>query len=153
MLKKYCKILLPIIITVVIMYLLVYIDLVLRARHAYLEAEKYYFWYEHPEEKQKALQEKFNLEKSKFDKKLLKKKISKEEYERNLEIAKFNLERELEESAIKYAYIWYQTAVELFSPPESKYVRLSRKKMETARELWKKELESKGIKVEPYMLE
>jgi hypothetical protein len=59
----------------------------------------------------------------------------------------------MEESSIKYAYIWFQTTVELFSPPESKWVKLARKKMPLAKSLWQKELESKGIKVEPYMLE
>ncbi|MDI6641037.1 MAG: hypothetical protein QME68_01830 [Elusimicrobiota bacterium] len=150
---KYIKIALPIVVTVLIMYLMVYIDVVLRARHAYLQAEKYFYWYEHPEEKQKELLEKFNKEKQVLDEKLSKNKISKQVYTRELEIAKFNYDRELEESAIKYAHVWYQTTVELFSPPESKYVKLARKKLPVARELWKKELHSKGIKVEDYMLE
>jgi len=70
-----------------------------------------------------------------------------------MDIIKFNYEREMEESSIKYAYIWYQTAVELFSPPRSKWVKLAEKKMPEAKKLWRQELTSKGIKVEDYMLE
>ena len=135
------------------MYLLVYLDVWLRARSSYLEAEKYLYWYEHPEAKISALKEKYEREKKKLDKKLSEMKISREDYDREIEILNFNQQREMEESSIKYAYIWFQTTVELFSPPESKWVKLARKKMPLAKSLWQKELESKGIKVEHYMLE
>ncbi len=135
------------------MYLMVYIDVWLRARSAYLEGEKYLFWHEHPEEKEKAIKEKYEKEKKELDEKLSKMKISKEDYDREIEILNFNQEREKEESSIKYAYIWFQTTVELFSPPESKWVKLSKEKLPVAKSLWKKELESKGIEVKDYMLE
>jgi len=70
-----------------------------------------------------------------------------------MDIARFSLERKLKESSIKYAYVWYQTAVELFSPPDSKWVKLSRGKMPAARELWKAELRTKNIPFEDYMLD
>ncbi|OGS20645.1 MAG: hypothetical protein A3J83_08195 [Elusimicrobia bacterium RIFOXYA2_FULL_40_6] len=151
--NKWVKIAVPIFATVLLMYAMVYIDVTLRARSAYLEAEKYSYWHGHPEAKKQALQEKLNVEIKKLDVKLAKKKISKEDYDRETEVAKFNHGRELEESSIKYAYVWYQTVIELFSPPESKWVKLSRQKLPAAKTLWRKELESKGIKVEDYMLE
>jgi len=139
--------------SILVVYLMVYSDLWLRARNAYLEGEKYWSWYERPDLKEKDLEEKFEKEKIKLDKQLKKGKIKKEEYEKKLEIIKYENEREKEESAIKYAYYWYQTAVELFSPPESKWVKLARKKTPLAKEKWKEELRRKGIPFEEYMLE
>jgi len=151
--KKWIKIFAGVLFTVFLMYLMIYIDVVLRARSAYLEGEKYWQWYENPSKKQLDLQKEFEAEKQKLDKQLLKNKITKQDYDRELEIIKFNYEQKLQESSIKYAYIWYQTAVELFSPPESKWVRLSRKKMPIAKEKWKEELRKKGIQFEDYMLD
>jgi hypothetical protein len=138
---------------VVLVYGLIYVDVLLRARSAYLEGEKYWSWYEHPEQKEKALTAVFDKEKALLDKKLAGKNLTQEDYARGIEIAQFNRDRQKEESSIKYAYIWYQTVVELFSPPESKWVKLSREKMPRARELWKQELKGKNIPFEDYMLE
>lgn len=151
--KKWFKIALPVVVTIFIMYAMVYVDVVLRARHSYLEAEKYWSWYEHPELKKEALQKKFDGYKKQLDEKLSKGKINKDDYDRELEIRKFEFDRENEESSIKYAHLWYQTTIELFSPPESKWVKLSREKLPKARELWKQELQKKGVKVEDYMLD
>lgn len=142
-----------VLLTIFFIYLMIYFDLYLRAKEAYREGEKYWSWYEKPELKIKNLEEKLEKEKMKLDKQLEKRKIKLEEYEKRLNILKYENEREKEESAIKYAYFWYQTAVELFSPPESKWVKLSRVKMQLAKEKWKEELRQKGIKFEEYMLE
>lgn len=138
---------------ILIVYIMIYVDVVMRARSAYLEGEKYWRWAQNPEEKKVALTNEYNREKAVLEKKYSKKKIEKSEYEQQLEILKFNLDERIRESSIKYAYIWYQTAVELFSPPESKWVRLSRTKMVEAKEAWKKELRENNIPFEDYMLE
>ena len=39
------------------------------------------------------------------------------------ELARFDRDYRISESSLKYAFIWFQSAVELFSPPESKWVR------------------------------
>lgn len=142
-----------IILTVFFLYLMIYFDLWLRAKEAYQQGEKYWSWYENTELKNKSLEEQFEKEKIKLGKQLNKGKIKSQEYEKKLTILKYETEREKEESAIKYAYFWYQTAVELFSPPESKWVKLSRGKMYLAKEKWKEELRQKGIKFEEYMVE
>jgi len=142
-----------IVLAIFFVYLMIYFDLWLRAKEAYQEGEKYWFWYEQPELKKKNLEEKFAQEKMKLDRGLKKRKIKPEEYEKKLNILKYENEREKEESAIKYAYFWYQTTVELFSPPESKWVRLAREKMPLAKEKWREELRKKGIPFEEYMLE
>lgn len=40
------------------------------------------------------------------------------------------------ENPAKYAYIWYRTAAESFSPPETRWTRLARKKAPDALALW-----------------
>lgn len=147
------------IVTVIIMvvigvvYSMIYIDVVSRAREAYNEGEKYWLWHEQPAEKKEFLQAELKKKLSVIEKKFSRGKIDKTQYEQDIQISKFNFQEALEESSIKYAYVWYQTAVELFSPPESKWVRLSREKMLRAKELWKEELRAKNIPFEDYMLE
>ena len=132
---------------------MVYVYVVLRAREAYLEGEKYMRWHENPQLKMTELSAKYELEKAALDQKLAKGKISKGDYDRQLEILAFDRDRHMEESSIKYAYVWYQTAYELFSPPESKWVKISRKKAREAKEKWREELRAKKIPFEEYMLD
>jgi hypothetical protein len=134
-------------------YAAAYADLVLRARTAYFEGEKHLQWEREPalkakfydgwlENKRRDLQAEFEAG-----------KLSREELDQRLELAKFERDRRVAESNFKYAYVWFQTAVELFSPPESKWVILSREKMAQAKSLWKAELDAKKIPYKDYMLE
>ncbi len=151
--KKWQRIAASVVATIIAVYALIYVDVVMRARSAYLEGEKFWAWHENPQLKEKFFDEKLSKEKTSLQKKLDSKKISQKEYEIQTEIIEFNNKREREESSIKYAYVWYQTAAELFSPPESKWVRRSREKMPKAKQLWREELIKKGIPFEEYMLE
>ena len=151
--NKTAKVILTIACIVVSVYVIVYVDLILRARGAYLEGEKYWNWHFNHEIKNEMLMKEFNKEKQRLDRKLKNKRITEQDYKRQLEILEFEHRKKLEESSIKYAYIWYKTAVDLFSPPRSRWVRLSEEKLPEAKEIWKKELLDKGIKVEDYMLE
>ena len=139
--------------TIALLYAMVYVDVVLRARESYTEAEKYMRWNEHPEQKKAELDARFEKSKAKLDQQFANNKIAQDEYDRQVEILQFDRGRQMEESSLKYAYVWYKTAYELFSPPESKWVRLSREKAPVAKEKWKEELKSKNIHFEEYMLE
>lgn len=134
-------------------YASAYVDLVLRARSAYNEGEKWLSWNEHPE-----------LKKAHFDAVLAARqktleadrdagRLSPAEFDRQLGLARFERDQAVSESSLKYAYVWFQTAAELFTPPESRWTALSREKMKTTRELWKKELDAKKIPYQDYMLE
>lgn len=151
--KKPVKLALSVLVTVILVYAMIYTDVVLRARSAYLQGEKYRQWHENPALKKAELEAQFKKESSALEKKFAASKLTKEEFDRQSGILKFNYERKTEESSIKYAYVWYQTAIELFSPPESKWVKLSREKMPLAKESWKTELKKKNIPFEEYMLE
>ncbi len=142
-----------VIIGIILVYVAIYIDVILRARSAYLEAEKYMYWYRNPQKKVEYFENKYEQERKQLEKLFSKGKISKEDYELKLELLEFKKQRQIEESSLKYAYIWYKTVIDLFTPPESKWVKLARKKVSEAKELWRKELESKGYKVEDYMIE
>lgn len=134
-------------------YATVAADVVWRARGAYLEGEKYWRWHENPAEKEAYFKAEFEKAKSGLDREKRDGKVDSDEYDRRLEILEFDRDRRLRESSIKYAYVWYQTAYELFSPPESRWVRLSREKAPLAKEKWKDELRARKIPFEDYMLE
>ena len=51
------------------------------------------------------------------------------------------------------AYAWYESAATLFSPPESRWSRLARRKMPEAKERWKADLIARHIPFDESMLE
>ncbi len=134
-------------------YVLIYLDVVSRSKEAYQEGEKYMSWFHEPSLKEKYFQARFEDEKEKLDKKLAKKTMTEEEYREQLEVLKFDQEFNMAESPLKYAYQWYKDAFELFSPPESKWVKLAREKAPQVLEMWKQELREKKIPFEDYMFE
>lgn len=127
----------------------VYVDLVLRARTAYLEGERRMEWIKSPELKRKALE----AERAEAGEAIRKLGLPENQERQRLALADFEHQERLKESDAKYAYVWYQTAAELFSPPESKWVKLAREKLPAAKELWKKELDARKIPYKDYMLE
>lgn len=153
MIKKYYRQIIYVILAIILFYGIIYVDITLRAREAYLTAERYLDWSVNTQKKEQYFKEKYEKEKMFLDKKLAKGKISQQDYDLQIEMLNFKIEQQKQESSLKYAYIWYKTVVELFSPPETKWVKLAKEKLEPTRQLWIKELESKGYKVEDYMVE
>ncbi|OGR90021.1 MAG: hypothetical protein A2992_00520 [Elusimicrobia bacterium RIFCSPLOWO2_01_FULL_59_12] len=151
--KKWHKIALVVAGTVGAMYAMVCVDVVSRAKKAYLEGEKYWNWSDHPEQHVQFLQGQLATDKKALEEKLSKNTLSKDQYDRELQLLEFDHQQQLKESTIKYAYVWYQTAVDLFSPPDSKWVQLARQKMPLAKERWKAELRAKKIPFEDYMID
>ncbi|MFC1680060.1 hypothetical protein ACFL2T_07620 [Elusimicrobiota bacterium] len=135
------------------LYALVYLDLVLRARSAYLQGERYMEWHGKPEAKRAFFEERFSDERSRLEAEKVAGRMSDAEFRQRLELEEFRRDESVAESSLKYAYHWYKTAAELFSPPESRWVKLSRRKMSESKELWKRELDRKKIPYEEYMLE
>lgn len=129
------------------------VDVVLRARSAYLEGEKWLSWNEHPELKKAHFDAELAARVKKLEGERGAGKITAAEFEKKSGLARFERDQAVAESSLKYAYVWFQTAAELFTPPESRWVVMSREKMKTTRELWKKELDAKKIPYQDYMLE
>ncbi|HOW27621.1 MAG TPA: hypothetical protein PK876_03845 [Elusimicrobiota bacterium] len=139
--------------TAAIAYAMVYVDVMARAREAFRQGERYTRWHENIDDKKRFYEEKFLREKGKLEKKKEQNKISQEDYEQDLEILQFDREQALNDSSIKYAYQWYKDTYELFSPPESRWVREARFLAPAAKERWRDELRSKNIPFEEYMLD
>ncbi len=136
-----------------LVYAMAYVDLVLRARSAYLEGMKYLEWEKDPSLKKNFFDGELAVKEASFKSELTAGRLSEADYEEKLELARFERDQRLAESSLKYAYVWFQTAVELFTPPESHWVVLSREQMAKTKELWKKELDAKHIPYKDYMLE
>jgi hypothetical protein len=138
---------------VLAVYGMVYADVCLRARSAYLEGEKYLEWDRHPELKAAYLDRVLAEKQARLQGDRTAGRITAAELDERLALARFERDESMKESSLKYAYVWFQTAVELFSPPESRWVVRSRQQMTVAKELWKKELDAKKIPYQDYMLE
>jgi hypothetical protein len=139
--------------TAAVAYAMVYLDVRSRAREAFAEGQKYERWAAEPEEKKRFFERKFLKEKSALDERKEKGALSAEEYEQDLEVLQFDRDQAVSESSVKYAYQWYKDVYELFSPPESGWVRRARLLAPAAKERWRDELRAKGIPFEEYMLD
>lgn len=139
--------------TIAVVYLMIYVDVRSRAREAFQEGVKYESWYNKPDIKKNFLDEKFTREKVELDNKLAKGKLTEQVYRQDLEILEFDHEQALKESSIKYAYQWYKDTYELFSPPESVWVRKARLLAPSMKQKWREELREKNIPFEEYMLD
>ncbi|MDX6769003.1 MAG: hypothetical protein SF051_05685 [Elusimicrobiota bacterium] len=126
-------------------------DVVLRGRSAYLEGEKWLEWSRRPELKKAH----FDAVLAEREKALAKEKpsLAPEAYEKKLALARFERDQAVAESSLKYAFVWYRTAVELFTPPETRWTRAARERLAETRELWRAELTARGVKVADHMLE
>ena len=129
------------------------VDVVLRARSAYGEGEKWLSWSEHPDLKKAHFDADFAARRRDLERERDSGRLAPAEFQKKLALAAFERDQAVEESSLKYAYVWFQTAAELFTPPESRWTAMSREKMKTTRELWKKELDAKKIPYQDYMLE
>jgi len=126
-------------------YGLVYWDVVNRARESFQEAEKYMEWYRQPEKKKDFFESTFQKDKANLDQLLQKNKITQDDYRKRLDVLEFDKNFALQESSLKYAYEWYKDTYELFSPPESTWVRRAREEAPKTLELWKQELRRQNV--------
>lgn len=98
-------------------------ELVRRAKSAYTEGEKYYSWYQEPAKK-----------KAWFDAELAAKHVTQEQYELLME-----------DNDLKNAYVWYETAIDLFQPPKSEWVVKSEERMKEVKPKYQAWLKSLGL--------
>ncbi len=134
-------------------YAMAYIDLIFRARSAYLEGKKYLEWNAHPELKKAYYEEVFAQREKEIEADFKAGRLTPAEEKEKIDLAQFREQERISESSLKYAYVWFQTAVKLFSPPESRWVKLSRQEMPKTLALWKKELDARHIAYQDYMFE
>ncbi|MBI5623093.1 MAG: hypothetical protein HY924_04875 [Elusimicrobia bacterium] len=128
-------------------------DLWLRARSACLEGEKYLAWHRDPGRKAAHFDEVLAARTAELEASRRRGALSDADCAAKLVLLRRERDFRVEESSLKVAHAWFQTAVELFSPPESRWVRRARVRLAETRELWKKELDSKKVPYRDYMLE
>jgi hypothetical protein len=134
-------------------YVLVRADLAVRARSAEREGEKWLEWSRKPELKKAFFDAELAARQSELARELAKGELDRGAYERKAGLARFERDQAVAESSLKYAYVWYQTAAELFSPPETRWSVRARAKMTETRALWKRELDARHIPYQDHMLE
>ena len=130
-----------------------YADLWLRGRAAFLEGEKYLEWSRRPALRAVELNRLFALQETKLQEDYRSGRLTSSAVRQRLSVARFEAQESMKESPLKYACVWFKTAAELFSPPENRWTRRSRRELAVARGLWKKELDVKKIPYKDYMLE
>lgn len=131
----------------VFVYGVIYIDVVMRAKEAVREGDKYMEWHRNPAQKAAHFENWYQAEVNKLE------KTPVEDYNQKVASLKFERDFNINESSLKYAYQWYKDAYELFSPPQSKWVKAARQKAPETLALWKEELRAKKIPFEDYMFE
>jgi len=134
-------------------YAMAAVDVVLRARSAYNEGEKFLEWSRRPELKRAHLDAELAAREEELRKEREAGGLDDAALARKLALAKFERDQAVEESSLKYAYVWFQSAAELFTPPENRWSARARERMKETRELWKRELDAKKIPYQDYMLE
>ena len=97
-----------VVITLIIAFMMARFEVVKRAKSEFPQGEMYLDFYRNPDKK-----------KLHYDEKLKKKEITDTQYQMLIE-----------DNALKNAYVQYQTVVDLFTPPESKWVKKSREKLQ-----------------------
>ncbi len=120
--KEYLIITGLVVITLVIAFLMADFEVMRRAKREYLEGEKFLNFYKDPGAKA-------TYYKDKLDKK---------------EITDLEYEMLMDDNALKNAYIQYKTVVDLFTPPESSWVKKARerlKEVEPEYNEWVRQLE------------
>ena len=95
----------------------------------------------------------YEADKKELDRLLAQKNFSDDIYRQKLETLQFDKQVLMDESSLKYAYQWYKDTFELFSPPESKWVKMARAKAPEALALWKQVLRDQKIPFEDTMFE
>lgn len=129
------------------------VDLYFRARAAFREGEKWMEWSRRPELKKAHFEAECAAREAALARERDAGRLDARAYEHRVALARFERDQSVAESSLKYAFVWFQTAAELFSPPETRWTRDARARMQEARALWKKELDARKVPYQDYMLE
>ena len=106
-----------------IAWLMARAEVVSRAKERYEIGERYYSWIKDPAKK-----------KAYYEAQVAAKKIDREDFDRFME-----------DSAVKNAFVEYETVIDLFQPPRSEWVLKSEERMKEVKPLYIKFLADLGI--------
>jgi hypothetical protein len=128
-------------------------DTMLRARSALREGERWLEWSDHPERKKAHFDAEFDARRAALDADRASGRLSAEEREKRLLLARFERDRAEADSSLRHAYVWFESAADLFSPPESRWSARARVLMAETRERWRRERLAQGLPAEDYRLQ
>ncbi len=130
-----------------------YLDLMFRAKSAYLEGEKYMAWSKNPVLKKDFLDKIFSAKLQALAAERAANRITEDDFEDKKDSLLAEKDFKTVESSAKYAYVWYKTAGTYFSPPVTRWTRLARQKAPEALALWKAELKAGKTEFKDYQIE
>ncbi len=142
--------LVPVVIALV--YGMVVIDVMARARSSFQHAQIYDQWDQDPESKKQFFERKFFRQKAVLDQRREQGRISQDEYAVDVERLNFQRDKAVNDLSIKYAFQFYHDTYALFSPPETKLIRQARLLAPAAKQRWRETLAARGIPFQEYML-
>lgn len=128
-------------------------DLALRSRSALLEAEKQEAWRAAPAVKAAYFEAEYARKTGDLDRQAAEGRVTPEAAARSRSLFKAEEEFLISESSAKMAYLWYRTAAEDFAFPLNPWAARARSRLPAALAAWRAELEAKGVKAEPWMLQ
>ena len=129
------------------------LDLMFRAKSAYLEGEKYMAWSKDSALKKDFLDKIFSAKLKALEAEKSANRITEDAFEDKKDTLLAEKTFKTGESSAKYAYIWYKTAGTYFSPPVTRWTRLARQKAPEALALWKAELKAGKTEFKDYQIE
>jgi hypothetical protein len=123
-------------------------DTVLRARSALHEGERWLAWSDRPELKKAHFDAEFDARRAALDGDLASGVLSRDGYDKRLLLARFERDRAESDSALDHARVWFESAANLFSPPESRWSARARVLLAETRERRRRERLAQGLPAE-----
>ncbi len=128
-------------------------DVALRARAACRQGERWLDFAAHPEKRRALLDARLTARLNELDKERADGRLDADEFSRASGLARFERDRDAAADAPERAYVWFESAADLFSPPQTRWSARGRAGMAQARELWRRERRARGLPVEDYRLQ
>jgi len=128
------------------------LDVVLRARAACHEGEKWLAWSDHPELKRARLDAEFEARRAELEAEGASGRLGADAFRKQLALASFDRDRALEESSAERAAVWFRSAADLFASPESRWRARARVLLASARERVRRERLARGLPAEDFRL-
>ena len=128
-------------------------DTALRARAACLQGERWLDFAAHPEKRRAILDARLKARLEELERAHVEGRLSADELARESGLARFARDRDAAADAPERAYIWFESAADLFAPPQTRWSERGRAGMAQARELWRRERLARGLPAEDYRLQ
>lgn len=128
-------------------------DTALRARAACLQGERWLDFAAHPEKRRSILDARLKTRLDELEKERADGRLDGDAFARASGLARFQRDRDAAADAPERAYVWFESAADLFAPPQTRWSARGRAGMAQARELWRRQRLARGLPAEDYRLQ